>query len=179
MADLNFEQELAKPLKNTVIISIIIMTIGFGLLFLDDLFTLYYGSIKYIAMLFALTLSFFTFVILLNSSEENDFEDIIGSLVVSVLFALASTLFAYSSFNLIHKYVAEVKPTTFTLVKQTQDGYEFDQWTSAFGNISCQWSEEPEGSEFVLNINSFMTVKRFKMGDICLADERKAEQQSP
>ncbi len=173
------EKALSKPLAITAFISIGLLVLGFGLLFLDDLFTLNFGYIKIFLFCFGLVISVVTFFYLdwLDESDEVQLENILGAVLVSLLLGGGSTLFLYASFNLTHKSLSETKPISFLLVKKSYQGEDYDQWRSRFGTIDCQLSDELENSQFILNVYDFMTVKRFEMGEICLADERRVNKE--
>ncbi len=172
-------KELGKPVEIMTYSSVIIIFLGFALLFFDDLFTLNFGFIKLFLLLFFLVVALFMLAILatFNKRKEQNEENTIGIIIVSLFFGLSTTVFSYASFNLAHQHLAQIQPISFTLVKENYRGKEYDKWQSDFGTIDCQLSDVPENSEFTLNVYDFMTVKRFEMGEICLADERRANKE--
>ncbi len=176
---------LANSLKYMAYFSIMVLVVGFGLLFLDDLFSLNFGAIKEIGYVFAsIVFALSTIILLLFTSNKNKKQALhhtFSTVIVSFVFTFASTVFAYASFNLAHKHLAKIQPITFTLSKKQQDRTEekYDHWQSTYGEINCKLSDTPKNSKFVLNVYDFMGIKRFKMADICLADEKKTEQKTP
>ncbi len=124
------------------------------------------------------------FLHLLNIMHEDYRENLelqIGNFratfLVSLFFTLSLVSSAFASFNTAHNYIATVRPVTFTLNKaENLFNEEYDEWNSAFGTIDCMSSDLPAGTTFALNVSSLLGVRRYKMADICLADERKDKQ---
>lgn len=170
-----FGSQVAMDKLSTLIayISIVVILVAGGLLFLDDLFTLDYGNIKAYCLVFALGLSVISLAAVFLYDNNKKLEAIIGKIVVSVFFGVAMSCLVFACVNVVFRHIADKTTLTFTLEKSTYHSQKYDKWVSDKGIVECKLSQVPEKTQFSIKVYHFMTLTRYKMADICLADENK------
>lgn len=167
---------LGKKVEVVTISSLFVFLLAGVLLFLDTRFTLNFGQIKQYMVYLGICLTIVVFLVLFFLEKTKKPEKLLGYTLASALFGSSLASLTYTSLNMIHNDLAKMEVVSFTLKKANRGKREYDLWESEYGHIDCKKSDVSEGSEFELNVSKFMTVRRYQMSDICLADERSGEE---